>query len=114
MRENNPDLKFVVPEEGTNWFVDAMCIPKGAANKTNAELFINFMCSKDVCLKNMDATGYTSPNKEAAAEYAATLDPGPAPLMFPPAEVLSRCQIYVNLPPETLKLYDDLWVKLKS
>jgi len=114
MRENNPDLKFVVPAEGTNRFVDAMCIPKGAANKTNAELFINFMCSKDVCLKNMDATGYTSPNKAAAAEYAAALDPETAAIMFPPAEILARCQIYVNLPPETLKLYDDLWVKLKS
>jgi spermidine/putrescine transport system substrate-binding protein len=114
MKETNPDLKFVVPSEGSNQFVDAMCVPKGAANKKNAELFINFMCSKDICLKNMKATGYTTPNKEAAAEYAKTLDAGIAAIMFPPDDVLKRCQIYVNLPGDILKHYDDLWVKLKS
>lgn len=45
MQENNPDLAFALPREGTNLYVDAMCIPKGAENKENAEKFINFMCS---------------------------------------------------------------------
>lgn len=114
MRENNPDLKFVVPEEGTNQFVDAMCIPKGAANKKNAELFINFMCSTDVAMKNVDYIWYTTANKEAAQQYAETLDAETAAIMFPSSDVLSNSQIYVNLPQETLKLYDELWVKLKS
>jgi hypothetical protein len=73
MRENNPDLRFVVPEEGTNRFVDAMCIPKGAKNKKNAELFINFMCSTEAALKNTDMTWYTTANKEAAQQYAEAL-----------------------------------------
>ncbi|SHH93351.1 spermidine/putrescine transport system substrate-binding protein [Sporobacter termitidis DSM 10068] len=114
MKESNPDLKFVAPSEGTNQFVDAMCVPKGAANKKNAELFINFMCSKDVSLKNMEYTSYTSPNKDAADEYAKTLDAETAAVMFPSDDILSRCQIYVNLPQDTLRQYDDLWVKLKS
>lgn len=114
MRENNPDLKFVVPTEGSNRFVDAMCIPKGAANKKNAELFINFMCKTEVAVKNTDYIWYTTANKEAAAEYAATLDAETAAIMFPPADVLSKCQIYINLPEDTLKRYDELWVKLKS
>jgi spermidine/putrescine transport system substrate-binding protein len=114
MRETNPDLKFIVPTEGSNQFVDAMCVPKGAANKKSAELFINFMCSKDVCLKNMAMTSYTTPNKDAAAEYAATLDAATSAVMFPSDDILKRCQIYVNLPQETLKLYDDMWIKLKS
>jgi spermidine/putrescine transport system substrate-binding protein len=114
MRETNPDLKFVVPEEGSNQFVDSMCVPKGAVNKANAEAFINFMCSKDVSLKNMQATSYTTPNKDAAAEYAGTLDAETASIMFPADDVLKRCQIYVNLPADTLKLYDELWIKLKS
>ncbi len=89
MAENNPDLKFVVPEEGSNEFVDAMCIPKGAANKENAELFINFMCSTDIAVRNTDTIWYTTANKEAAGEYAATLDADSASIMFPSDDILS-------------------------
>ena len=113
MKVTNPDLRYVVPSEGSNQFVDAMCIPKGAANKKNAETFINFMCSKDVSLRNMKATSYTTPNKTAASEYAITLDAGDSAILFPSDDILKRCQIYVNLPEDILKLYDDLWVKLK-
>ncbi len=114
MVENNPDLKFVIPEEGTNRFVDAMCIPKGAANKENAEAFINFMCRTDIAMRNVDYIWYTTTNREAAKQYAETLDPETAAVMFPPAEVLDKCQIYVNLPQNILDLYDSLWVRLKS
>jgi spermidine/putrescine transport system substrate-binding protein len=112
MMENNPDLAFVVPEEGTNLFVDAMCIPKGAVNKENAELFINFMCDTDIALKNMAVTCYATPVRtayEALDEETRSNE-----IMFPKDDVLNRCQIYKNLPQETLNLYDQLWVKLKS
>jgi spermidine/putrescine transport system substrate-binding protein len=114
MKENNPDLKFVVPSEGTNRFVDAMCIPKGAANKANAEKFIDFMCRKDIALRNMEMIGYTTVNKTAAEEYAAGLDAETAAVMFPTGDILTKCQIYINLPQKTLDTYDALWVKLKS
>jgi spermidine/putrescine transport system substrate-binding protein len=114
MKENNPDLRFVVPDEGANRFVDAMCILKGAANKTNAELFINFMCKTDICLINIAQTYYTPVNKEAAKEYAQSIDAETGAITFPSDDILSRCQIYINLPADTLKLYDELWVKLKS
>lgn len=114
MVENNPDLMFVIPQEGTNRFVDAMCIPKGAANKENAEAFINFMCRTDIAIRNVDFIWYTTTNREAAQQYAETLDPETAAVMFPADEILDKCQIYVNLPQKTLDLYDSLWVKLKS
>jgi len=114
MRENNPDLKFVLPKEGSNWFVDAMCVPKGAANKKNAELFINFMSSTDAALKNMDVTGYVSASAEAAKQYGATLSPEDYAIMFPDDETRARLFVYANLPAEILTLYDQLWVQLKS
>ena len=43
MHENNPDLAYVVPQEGSNWFVDAMCVLKDAPHKEEAELWINFL-----------------------------------------------------------------------
>lgn len=112
MLENNPDLAFVIPEEGSNRFVDCMCIPKGAANKDNAEAFINFLCGTDIALENAEYVGYTSPNAEV--EALLDLDGEAAAVAYPSEEVLSRCEFFINLPQATLDAYDDYWVRLKS
>jgi len=114
MIENNPDLVFVRPEEGSNAFVDAMCIPKGAKNKTNAELFINFMCDTDVCIANMEETCYASANREAAEAYGADMDPEEYEIMFASDETLDNCDVFTNLPEDILALYNSLWVELKK
>ena len=71
MYENNQDLRFVVPKEGGNWFVDAMCVLKDAEHKEEAEAWINFICKTDSCLANMDYIWYASPNSEALEQYPA-------------------------------------------
>ena len=114
MLENNPDLKFVLPKEGSNKFFDAMVIPKGAANKDNAQKFIDFMCRTDIAEANMEATGYASPNQEACDAAAAEMDDYTKSVMFPSSEQLAKCEVYTNLPEATLELYDKYWVDLKS
>ena len=52
MMEENPDLAFAIPKEGTNYFVDAMCVPATSAHKEAAEMYINFMCETEVALAN--------------------------------------------------------------
>jgi len=47
-------------------------------------------------------------------DYVAELDEETAAVLNPSKEELSRCQMFVNLPKETLELYDELWVLLKS
>ena len=64
MIDENPDLAFYVPKEGTNLFVDAMCIPKNAKNVSGAEKFINFMCSTEAAMANWEYVGYSSPQTE--------------------------------------------------
>ena len=61
MLENNEDLAFVVPEEGSNWFVDAMCILKSSQHMSEAEEWINFIASTKANLANMDYIWYASP-----------------------------------------------------
>ncbi len=120
MAENNEDLAFVIPEEGSNWFVDAMCVLKDAPHKAEAEQWINFIASTEANLANMDFIWYASPNREALEQYPAyyeelygeELDPETYAIMAAPAEVLERCEVYENLPPETQKLYSQLWVEL--
>ena len=120
MLENNEDLAFVIPEEGSNWFVDAMCVLKDTQHMSEAEEWINFIASTESNLANMDYIGYASPNLEALEGYPAyyeetygePLDPEIYEIMAPPAETLDRCEIYENLPKDTLRLYDRLWTRL--
>ena len=111
MVENNPDLKFVVPKEGSNQFMDAMCILKDAQNKENAEAFINFMCDVEVATQNAEYIWYTSPVK--GVREALELDEATDAVMYPDSTILEKCEFFVHLPQETLDLYSDLWVKLK-
>ena len=120
MLENNEDLAFVVPKEGSNWFVDSMCVLKSSEHKEEAEAWINFIASTESNLANMDYIWYASPNTEALEGYPAyyeelyeeELDSEIYEIMAAPPEVLERCELYVNLPQETLRFYDKLWTQL--
>jgi len=114
MRENNPDLRFVRPVEGSNFFVDAMAIPRGAQNRTNAEIFINFMSRTDIALRNMEFVWYASANSQAAALFAEIhqLDAREYEILFAGYETLANCDVFTHLPRHILALYDELWVQL--
>ena len=120
MLENNPDLAYVLPEEGANWFVDAWCILKNAQHVSEAEEWINFLASTEASLANMDYIWYASPNTEALEQYPAyyeetygePLDEELYNIMAPDAEVLKKCENYVVLPEATRTLYNDLWIQL--
>ena len=114
------DLAFVIPEEGSNWFVDAMCMLKDAPHQEEAHKWINFIASTEANLANMDYIWYASPNREALERYPAyyeelygeELDPEIYEIMAAPPETLERCEAYMNLPGETLSLYKKLWTQL--
>ena len=112
MLENNPDLGFYIPEEGTNIYVDAMCILKDAPNKANAEAFINYMCSTEAGLKNCEEIWYSTPLLSVREQ----LDPEVASdtLAYPNTDIMEMCESYAGLPQETLDLYDSEWTRLKS
>ncbi len=114
------DLAFVIPEEGSNWFVDAMCMLKDAPHQREAHMWINFIASTEANLANMDYIWYASPNREALEQYPAyyeelygeELDRSVYEIMAAPPETLERCEAYRNLPPETLNLYKSLWTQM--
>ena len=112
MIAENPDLAFVTPKEGTNLFVDAMCVPKGAANKANAEAFINFMCDPENMAKNIEFIGYSSPS--SAARELLSDDLKNSEIAYPDASLLANDDTFINLPQATLDLYDSEWVRLRT
>ena len=120
MLDNNEDLAFAIPKEGSNWFVDAMCMIKDAPHQKEAHMWMDFIASTDSNLANMHYIGYASPNREALERYpeyyleqeGEELDPKLYEIMAAPDEILERCEPYHNLPAATLNLYNTLWTQL--
>lgn len=112
MVEENPDLAFYYPEEGFNLFVDAVCIPKGSEHKAEAETFINFLLSPEICGQNLEYLGYSSPSS-AAKEY---MDPEVAsdPIAYPDEDTLARGLSFSSLSLEGTQEMNSLWLTVKT
>ena len=110
--DGNENIDFYIPETGTNFFVDAMCVLATSTHKTEAEQYINFLCRTDVAKANAEYIGYSTPHKEARK----VLDPevGENPMFYPDQSVLDRTEVFLTLPADANKLMNDLWVKLKT
>ena len=108
--EGNPDVKFFFPAQGTNRFVDAMCVPKGATHQKEAELFINFMCRTEVAKANAEYIGYSTPQTEALQQ----LDPEIAqnPTLYPSQEVLDKAEPFLTLPQDVNDQMTQYWQEL--
>lgn len=111
MKENNPDLEFVYPKEGINYFVDAMCILKGAKNKLAAELYINFLLEPDVALANAEYICYASPHTAVFDNPEYTYYQNE---ILYPEEGKYKTQSFLNLSAETLELMSSLWDDVKN
>ena len=112
MVEENPDLAFYYPEEGFNLFIDAICIPKGSEHKAEAETFINFLLSPEICGQNLEYLGYSSPSS-AAKEF---MDPEVAsdPIAYPDTETLARGLSFSSLSLEGTQEMNSLWLTVKT
>ena len=110
MVEENPDLAFVQPEEGSNLFVDAMCIPTCSKNYEDALTFINFMCRDDIVLRNCEETGYSCPSATAMEEMDE--DMATDPVAYPDADILDKAETFGGLPEDTLTFYDHEWIRI--
>jgi spermidine/putrescine transport system substrate-binding protein len=111
MMQDNPDLAFAVPNEGTNLFVDSMCIPADSKNKEAAEMYINFMCETLVALKNAEYVGYATPHSEA---FTYLDEETQTSVTYPDDEVLDKAEAYIALPAATTSLLDSLWTDILS
>lgn len=108
MQEENPDLEYVVPDEGSNVWIDGWVIPKDCQNKEAAEAWINFMCDPEIALMNFEEITYSTPN-EAARELIEDEDIKNSPIAFPDESVLARCSVFNYLGKDGDSLYDHYW-----
>lgn len=107
----NPNLRYVIPKEGSNIWVDAMAIPTTSRNKTEAEMFINFMSRPEIAKMNAVYIGYSP----ALAAAVALLDESwrNNPVAFPSEEDLARC-VYFRYDRNAVILYNRAWTEIMS
>lgn len=111
LQEEYPNLVYVVPKEGANFWIDSLCITSNAENVDAAEKFINFVSDKESALRIADEIGYTTPNKDAKLEQPEDVQNNPNAYMT--EEIMERCEIYKDFDLKTKQIYDDAWTAIK-
>ena len=111
MYDINDALRFFYPEEGTNIFVDAACIPKCAKNIDAARMYINFLLDPEIALANAEYICYASPNTAVInnPDYSFYQDE----VLYPAEENMPKVQYYHDLPDDIRRYYEELWLDLK-
>ena len=118
MYEDNEDLSFFYPKEGTNRYVDAMCVPANSQNKELAMRYINFMCETEIAVANAEYTYYASPlttvlEDEGYQETMAEVHEDAIEILYGEMASSVPTQPYMNLSPEKLSMLNSLWEELK-
>lgn len=112
-QNENPDLEYVIPDEGSNMWIDSMVIPKNAEHKENAEAFINFLCRADIAKMNFDYITYSIPNT-AGRELIEDPALRNSPIAFPDEDALKNCETFQFLGDANDTIYNRLWREVKS
>jgi spermidine/putrescine transport system substrate-binding protein len=109
--EENKDIGYAIPEEGTSFACDDLVIPKGAPSPDLAYAFINFVHEPAHAAKNIAYVYYWCPNKPAydLLEEDVKTDES----LFPPEEVLAKCEVIKDLG-EANQLYIKAWDEIKA
>jgi spermidine/putrescine transport system substrate-binding protein len=109
--EENQNLRYAIPEEGTNKWVDAMCIPSTAQNKKEAEMFINFLLEPKNAQINAEYIGYSIPNTAALKLLDEKITNNP--VAYPSKKILNKSETFIDIGKD-IKIYDRAWIELKS
>lgn len=112
MIDDNPDLAWVFPEEGSVLSVDCMCIPATSKNQEAAEMFINFMCEPDVGAINAEYVGYTTPMHDVWEMLDDELKY--SEIAYPSEEIAAKEATFTALSDEVNSQLDVKWSEMKS
>lgn len=108
----DPDLNYLVPQEGTNIWQDTWAIPKGAPHPENAHAFLNFIMDADNGMKIATTVQYATGNLAAKNKMPPEYTGNPA--IYPPSEVLAKCEYLTYQGEELTKLRDETWTRIQA
>ncbi len=109
--EENEDLAYVIPKEGSNVWFDNVVIPKTAKNVDAALAFINFLNDANLAARNTEFIYYSTPNQGALDRMDQELAENEC--FNPTDETLARCNVYHDLG-AAIELYNSAWEEFKT
>jgi spermidine/putrescine transport system substrate-binding protein len=110
--KDDPDIDFVVPKEGSLINSDTLCIPKGAPRPNNAHAFINYLLDAQAGAEISKTILYPTPN--AAAKALMPDDYKNNPVIFPPADVMAKCEYGAFEGAEKASQYEELITRVRA
>lgn len=110
---DNPDIKFVVPEEGVSLWSDNMIVPNMAAHQANAEEWINYYYEPETAARLAYWVNYICPVK-GAREEMEKIDPSLVDntLIFPDDEMLAATFDFMPLDDVQQTEYEGDWANV--
>ncbi len=108
---DDASLRYVIPREGSQIWVDNLCIPAKAPHRDLAEKFVNFVLEPQVGARLSNFLQFATPNAAARAFIKPADLKNPA--IYPPPDVVAKLEFLVDLGAKT-KLYDEAWTQVKS
>ena len=111
MAEDN-DLAYVVPTEGSLLWQDTMAIPTGAPHPENAHMFLNFILGPEAGKLIATTIQYATANAAAKKLMDKAYIENPA--IFPPPEVIAKCEAALYLGEEATKVRDEIWTRIQA
>lgn len=112
-KRENENLEYVIPEEGSNVWIDSWVIPKNAPSRENAEKFIDFMCRPDIALMNFEYITYSTPN-DAARALIEDEDIRNSEIAFPDLSKYPGLETFNYLGEEGDERYNQIWKEILS
>ncbi|CAN5487334.1 spermidine/putrescine ABC transporter substrate-binding protein [soil metagenome] len=109
---DDPDLRFVVPDEGGILWVDNMAIPQNAANPIDAHEFMNYVYQPEVAAQIVGWVNYICPvpaAKEILASTKGYESVADSPLVFPTPDMEAKLHNYKLLSEEEEQEWNDLF-----
>ena len=111
--EENEDMSFYMPSQGTNIWCDAMVIPQNAENPKLAHEFINYMLTYEAAFDNTETVGYTSPNAEVFEEMTSSEELSADNAAYLPRSGYDKDEMFHDN--QTLmRELSRLWIKVKA
>ena len=111
--DQNPDMSYWMPTEGTNLWSDAMVIPKNAENPALAHEFINYVLTYDASYSNSEYVGYASSNQEVLDALSGPVGTCENNEAYLPRSGYEKDEVFHDN--ETIRrMLSELWIKVKA
>lgn len=108
--ENGRNLRYVIPKEGSNVWLDCFAVTKHCDDMDAAQKFLDFLCREDVAMMNFEYIYYSTPNEAVIEELSDEERADEA--LVPSDDAMDNCEVYTMTNTETTEMMNRLWKEL--